>query len=118
VTGSRPLRHLAIGDIHGCFSALTTLAAFVPFWQDDLLVALGDYVDRGPDSYAVLDWIIDRRRHGLLIPLRGNHEIMMMQAREGGDALKRWLDYGGEATLASYSPLEDPGKLTDVPDAH
>jgi calcineurin-like phosphoesterase family protein len=112
------LRHLAVGDIHGCFTALTALAAFVPFREDDLLIALGDYVDRGPDSYAVLDWIIDRRRRGLLIPLRGNHEIMMMQAREGGDALTRWLGYGGDTTLASYSPLDDPGKLTDVPDAH
>ena len=56
------MRHLAVGDIHGCFKALTTLAAFVPFRADDVLITLGDYVDRGPDSYAVLDWLIAHAR--------------------------------------------------------
>jgi serine/threonine protein phosphatase 1 len=112
------LRHLAIGDIHGCFTALAALANFTPFRPDDVLVALGDYVDRGPDSYAVLDWVIAESRRGRLIPLRGNHEIMMLEAREGGHALQRWLSYGGDAALASYSPLDDPGRITDIPDAH
>jgi serine/threonine protein phosphatase 1 len=43
------MRHLAIGDIHGCFKALTTLAAFVPFQPADVVITLGDYVNRGPD---------------------------------------------------------------------
>lgn len=112
------MRHLAVGDIHGCFNALTTLAAFVPFRPDDVLITLGDYVDRGPDSYAVLDWLIARARQGKLIALHGNHEIMMLKAREGGEALQRWLGYGGDATLASYSLLGDAGRLADVPDHH
>ena len=53
-------RCLAIGDIHGCFDALTTLEAFVPFEADDCLVTLGDYTSRGPDSRKVLDWLIAR----------------------------------------------------------
>ena len=55
---------------------------------------------------------------GKLVALHGNHEIMMLKAREGGESLERWLGYGGDATLASYSPLDDAGRLADVPDAH
>ena len=52
------MRTLAVGDIHGCYAALTTLAALVPFRPTDTLITLGDYVDRGPDSFAVLDWLM------------------------------------------------------------
>ena len=51
-------RHLAIGDIHGCISALTTLVDFVALRDDDIIVTLGDYIDRGPDSRAVLNFLI------------------------------------------------------------
>lgn len=112
------MRYLAIGDIHGCFTALKTLAALVPFADDDVLITLGDYVDRGPNSYAVLDWLILRARQCLLVPLRGNHEIMMLRAREDEIGLSTWLSCGGEATLASYSVLGDQGRLADVPDEH
>jgi serine/threonine protein phosphatase 1 len=112
------MRHLAIGDIHGCFRALTTLAAFVPFGPDDVLVTLGDYVDRGPDTCAVLDWLIATQQTRRLIPLRGNHEIMMLDARDDETHLRRWLRAGGRETLESYSPRGDGGRLTDVPDVH
>jgi len=112
------VRHLAIGDIHGCFKALTTLAAFVPFDPKDVLITLGDYVNRGPDSCAVLDWLIAYERRGTLVALRGNHEIMMLKAREDQAALKEFIKNGGDATLASYSPFGDPGRLVDVPDSH
>jgi serine/threonine protein phosphatase 1 len=112
------VRYLAVGDIHGCFRALTTLAAFVPFQPEDVVITLGDYVNRGPDSCAVLDWLIAYQQRGNLVALRGNHEIMMLQAREGEEAFKRWVEYGGDATLASYLPFGDGGQLVDVPDAH
>ena len=99
------MRYLAVGDIHGCFKALETLAAFVPFSTDDLIITLGDYVDRGPDSRAVLDWVIARQQAGKLVALRGNHELMMLEARENIQAFKVWLRAGGDATLASYSRL-------------
>jgi serine/threonine protein phosphatase 1 len=126
-------RCLAIGDIHGCFDALTTLEAFVPFEPDDCLVTLGDYTSRGPDSRKVLDWLIARHKGGQVIALRGNHEIMMLQARDREDFRRDWLSYGGDATLASYSSGATgeirPGatgegfgspvsSMSDVPDAH
>ncbi len=112
------MRTLAVGDIHGCYAALTTLAALVPFRPADTLITLGDYVDRGPDSFAVLDWLIDYAKCGKLVALRGNHEVMMLAARDSPEALGDWLGCGVETTLMSYSPLGDAGKLADVPDNH
>ena len=115
------MRHLAIGDIHGCLTALTTLANAVPFQPDDIIITLGDYVDRGPDSRAVIDWLLDygRKRESKLVALRGNHELMMSRAKNGGAAYDTWTWRGGFATLASYA--KTPGALAtldDVPDSH
>jgi len=112
------MRDLAVGDIHGCFKALSTLAAFVPFRPEDTIITLGDYVNRGPNSCAVLDWLIAFRKKARLVTLRGNHEIMMLQARDNVEAFKRWIESGGDATLASYSPFGDAGRLADIPDSH
>jgi serine/threonine protein phosphatase 1 len=109
------MRYLAIGDIHGCFKALTTLAEFVPFYPHDVVITLGDYVDRGPDSCAVLDWLVARKQSGNLVPLRGNHEVMMLEAQTSREGLQRWMDCGAAATLASYSAGD---KLADVPESH
>jgi serine/threonine protein phosphatase 1 len=109
---------LAVGDIHGCFAALETLAAAVPFAAEDLLVTLGDYVDRGPDSRAVVDWLIARWKLGRLIPLRGNHELIMLEARFSKGLENSWLAFGGDATLASYGPPGIDGRLDDVPPEH
>jgi serine/threonine protein phosphatase 1 len=113
------VRYLAVGDIHGCFRALAALAEFVPFRPDDLLITLGDYVSRGPDSCAVLDWLCAYQKQGTLIALRGNHEVMMLESRDSPAVLQGWLECGGAAALASYSPFEgEPGALVDVPDEH
>jgi serine/threonine protein phosphatase 1 len=106
-------RHFAIGDIHGCITALTTLIDVVELRDDDTIVTLGDYVDRGPDSRAVVDFIMNLGEVHQLVALRGNHEIMMLDAREKDSWLRPWLSYGGEATLQSYG-----GSFGDVPDAH
>ena len=106
-------RHLAIGDIHGCITALTTLVDFVEARDDDIIITLGDYVDRGPNARAVIDFIIDLGQTHNLVALRGNHEIMMLDAREKQSWLRPWLSYGGEATLESYG-----GSFDGVPAAH
>jgi serine/threonine protein phosphatase 1 len=112
------MRVLAIGDIHGCFRALTTLVEAAQITTDDVLVTLGDYVDRGPNSCAVLDWLIDRAKQGPLIALRGNHELMMLRARLDCIWREDWLAYGGDATLASYPSLANRATLDDVPGQH
>jgi serine/threonine protein phosphatase 1 len=115
------MRVLAIGDIHGCLDPLDELLAWVNPAPDDLVVTLGDCVDRGPDTRGVLDRLIGLKRSGMrLVCLRGNHEIMMLEAYHGGrDDRKGWLLVGGAQALASYGTL--PGKsgtFADVPREH
>jgi serine/threonine protein phosphatase 1 len=109
------MRHLAIGDIHGCSRALDALLAAVSPRADDRLITLGDYVNRGPDSRGVLGRLLQLHRLGQLIPLRGNHEEMMLEARESDAHLGLFLNVGGDRTLASYGP---DATLADVPAAH
>lgn len=112
-------RYLAIGDIHGCVTALRTLLDFVSPESDDTIVTLGDYVDRGPDSAGVLEFIIALGDTCKLVPLRGNHEIMMLDARDNQSWFGPWMSYGGEATLHSYaSTMDSEGSFADVPEAH
>lgn len=113
-----PPRILAIGDVHGCAFALDALLRAVQPAPDDLLVTLGDYVDRGLDSAAVLNRLLRLGETHRLVCLRGNHEQMMTDARAGDGELAFWLSCGGEATLMSYCPFDDRGTLADVPDEH
>lgn len=112
------MRVLAIGDVHGTYDALRALTAAVNLTSDDLVVTLGDYVDRGPDSASVLDWLIERRQTGQLVALLGNHERMMLDARTDPETLEYWRTYGGEATLDSYFRRGGEGELSDVPQSH
>lgn len=111
-------RVLAIGDVHGCLTALQTLASFVPFHETDLVVGLGDYIDRGPDTCGVLDWLIARQARGGLIALRGNHEVMMLQSRCDDSLRLGWEGCGGRAALASYQRPGQAAVLDAVPDTH
>ena len=112
-------RHLAIGDIHGCINALRALIDYVEPRSGDTVVTLGDYVDRGPDSSAVLEFIMALGSTCDVVPLRGNHEIMMLDSRDNKSWRHAWLQYGGDATLRSYATSEDDaGSFDDVPDAH
>lgn len=110
----------AIGDIHGCWNALESLLDCVPISAEDRLILLGDYVDRGPDSARVLEWVMHRSQSGHVVALRGNHELMMQQAIERQFPLQHWLSCGGEETLASYQAAGYGRSLSPelVPPAH
>jgi len=97
------MRTLAIGDVHGCHRALIALSNFVPFEEDDQIVMLGDYVDRGPHSKQVLEWVMQRVEQGNCIPLMGNHEIMLLAAVDGQMPIVQWEHCGGRETLRSYA---------------
>ena len=114
------MRVLAIGDIHGCLGPLDDLLALVKPEPDDVLITLGDYVDRGPDTRGVLDRLIELRKSRPVICLRGNHEVMMLEAWKGGRSEKKsWLSVGGMEALGSYGPAPGrTGTLTDVPPNH
>ena len=94
------MRVLAIGDIHGCLGPLDDLLAWVQPAPDDVLITLGDYVDRGPDSRGVINRLIELKKKRPVICLRGNHEIMMLDAWQGGRTeRKSWLSVGGVECL-------------------
>jgi serine/threonine protein phosphatase 1 len=113
------MRTLAVGDVHGCLAQLDALLAAVAPTPADVLVFLGDYVDRGPDSRGVLDRLIALRETHRVVCLRGNHELMMVRARESRDERKMWLQVGGAECLRSYGPKPSrSGTLDDVPEAH
>lgn len=97
-----PERLFAVGDVHGCSTALKTLIEVIDPQPDDTIVTLGDYVDWGPDSRSVIRQLIELSGRCRLIPLLGNHEEMLLQSLESDSALRAWLDFGGEQTLLSY----------------
>ncbi len=98
-----PARTIASGDIHGCAKALATVLEAIDPRPDDTLIALGDYVDRGPDSKRVLEQLIELEKQCRLIALLGNHDEMLLDILGGKRRLLgSWLSFGGNTTLASY----------------
>jgi serine/threonine protein phosphatase 1 len=97
-------RIFAIGDIHGCFIPFRQMIeSEIKFQQDDFLVLLGDYIDRGPDSKKVIDYIIDLKVQNYnVIPLAGNHEIMLLDTHRNEKHLISWLYNGAGETLRSF----------------
>jgi serine/threonine protein phosphatase 1 len=95
-------RLIAIGDIHGCRAALDALLGEIAPGADDVVVTLGDYVDRGPDSRGVVDALIDLGKRTRLVGLLGNHEEMMLNVIRNGEPHHGWLRHGGVETLDSY----------------
>lgn len=124
----RPKERLfAIGDIHGCVSELQTLLKFLEVDEklstNDQLIFIGDYIDRGPDSRAVIDLLLDfRKRFPETIFLKGNHEDMLLHhcglPGTNGDV---YIKNGGGPTLKSYSiPELAPAAevLSGIPQDH
>ena len=105
-------RLIAVGDIHGCSAALEGLIEAIDPSPDDVIVTLGDYVDRGPDTPGVLDRLIALRRRCRLVPLLGNHDQVMLAAIFGKIAPKLWMDMDGDKTVEAY------GSIRDIPPEH
>lgn len=101
----------AIGDVHGRDDLLEPLLDAIMVdatGRPSLLVGLGDYVDRGPGSAAVIERLSRFHRHAFtFVPLLGNHEHLMLRFLADADEAGPWLANGGGATLASYGV--DPG---------
>ncbi|MCL4206548.1 MAG: serine/threonine protein phosphatase [Pirellulaceae bacterium] len=106
-------RTIAIGDIHGCFRAFSSLLDAVAPEADDQVIVLGDYVDRGPESREVVDRLLDLQRQCRLVVLTGNHELMLLRGLEDKHERRFWLNFGGGPTLDSYG-----GRLENIPAKH
>jgi len=93
----------AIGDIHGCFDKLCALMDKIKIDRNnDILLFLGDYIDRGSSSFDVVEYLIDLKKHfQKIIFLKGNHEEMLAKYLLGEDR-PAYLKNGGQPTLESY----------------
>ena len=87
-------RRFAIADIHGCVQTLRKLVTEeIQLQPNDQLFLLGDYINRGPDSAGVLDFMINLQQNGYQVyPLRGNHEQMLLESWEDFKSLKHNKD--------------------------
>jgi len=87
--------------------------------KDDVVITLGDYIDRGPDSAGVIDLLLELEQSSSLIALRGNHECMMLDSLQSMTWRESWLKHGGIETLASYGIQHaEPDALNNIPTAH
>jgi serine/threonine protein phosphatase 1 len=95
--------YYAIGDIHGRLDKLIDLDSKLSYGKKDTLVFLGDYIDRGPDSKGVINFLINLRDNMSVncIFLKGNHELMLIDYLSGIHQ-KMFLFNGGNATVESY----------------
>ena len=112
-------RIYAIGDIHGRRDLLDTLLHDI---EDDcagseqtaVIVFLGDYIDRGPDSKGVVDRLLNlpARFQGKF--LRGNHDQALLDFLADPASYKGWCGFGADETLTSYGvrPPRDHSELT------
>lgn len=93
-----------IGDTHGCsltFKKMITKK--IDLQKTDELYCVGDYIDRGPDSKGVVDFILNLRAEGYNVhTVRGNHEQMMLDSMTSINSCMLWMLNGGEKTLESF----------------
>jgi serine/threonine protein phosphatase 1 len=103
------VRLYAVGDIHGRADLLDDLHGQIAGDAERapgrrrVVVYLGDYVDRGPDSQGVVEGLIERPLPGFeCVQLKGNHEAFLLAFIDDAEAGDAWMMNGGESTLASY----------------
>jgi serine/threonine protein phosphatase 1 len=117
----------AVGDVHGRLDLLEPALEELFRLRSEALAAgksfaavlLGDYIDRGPDSCAVLDRLASlsgsEQGQGFVF-LRGNHEQALLDIVDGRARADRWLEFGGVETLNAYV-RHSGGRLAVEPDA-
>jgi serine/threonine protein phosphatase 1 len=122
-----PPRLFAIGDIHGCVDEARTLLSHLQsslaLNENDLVVFIGDYIDRGPDSKGVVDLLLDfKKTYPSSVFLKGNHEDMLLgYLGMGGNFGANYMYNGGVQFLRSYdiSSVEAPENIVaQLPPAH
>ena len=115
--GPEGKRCYAIGDVHGRLDLLQILFAHIATdiasrpQAQTTIVLLGDLIDRGPDSYGVIEFLRKPPDIGAkLVCLKGNHEEMMLQGMTGNTlSLNKWIAFGGDQCAKSYGI--EPGQL-------
>jgi len=97
-------KRYVIGDIHGCINTLKKMIQdALHITKADEIFLLGDYIDRGPDSKAVIDYIMLMQESGYSVHcLMGNHEKLLLDALESSANESIWAYNGSYQTLKSF----------------
>lgn len=96
------MRTIAFGDIHGHYDEIKKLVELVKPIDHDVLIFIGDYIDRGKQSFEVIEYMLELRQRYNCVFLKGNHEEMFMDYMSGINN-DLYLYNGGDTTIASYS---------------
>ncbi|GAA0553781.1 serine/threonine protein phosphatase 1 [Rhizomicrobium palustre] len=111
----------AIGDVHGRFDLLYQLLLKIfamPKAERNVLIFLGDYIDRGPSSREVIELLLRLKVPGWeIIPLAGNHEISLLEFLQNPAIYPAWKTYGADLTLLSYG-VRPPVLSNDIAQVH
>lgn len=100
------MKYYAIADIHGRYDLFSKAIDTIESKAEGnyLIITLGDYIDRGPDSKKVIEGLmfIQETFPNKLICLQGNHEQIMLQSIVQNLNPDWWMSNGGDATVRSY----------------
>lgn len=97
------MRQFAIADLHGNLATFQALLKRIEYTKQDELFLLGDFIDKGPNSKAVIDMIMQMQASGHRVHcLRGNHEQMALDSTRSKKRFDRWMRYGGKQSLKSF----------------
>lgn len=113
-----------IPDTHGCLRTLTYMfEEKLKITKSDRIYMLGDYIDRGPNSAGLVDYIITLIETGYNINcIKGNHEQLLLDAKGSVMYFNLWMLNSGDDTLASYSKMTgfeyDEGSYPCIPERH
>jgi serine/threonine protein phosphatase 1 len=110
-------RLYAIGDIHGCLGKLRRLMVRCEQDADGApmsFVFIGDYIDRGPESRGVVEYLKELQAQRDVVCLKGNHEALALAAVDESANHAHWLLNGGDTTLRSYGV----GTAHELPASH
>lgn len=117
-----------IPDIHGYAKTLQALLEQIRPVKTDHLIFLGDYIDRGPDSKGVIDYIMNLQKQGYkTTTLIGNHEEFLLKSLHLADnkkglagllkpnrVKKEWMEFGGKETLKSFGTK----RMSNIPEIY
>ncbi len=105
------MRYLVVSDIHGEIGKLEKVlneASYRP--DEDQLVLLGDYVDRGAHSREVVEKVKELVEENGAIAIKGNHDDLFIRSKYEEEALSLWRMNGAASTVKSYEGLSEEMK--------
>ena len=112
------MQTLVIGDIHGCFDEFQSLLDKAGLTDEDVIVSVGDCVDRGPDAPAVLRFFQEKPNTKLIM---GNHERKHVRANRREIKLARSQKISklqfGETYSDALAFMSELPLYLDFPDA-